>query len=92
MSELMVFTFESEEGAGAFENDLISAQNAGDIKLGDAALFVRQLNSGPVFSHAVDLVGRASIGGISGVHPCLDFLDLLVGNVHWQPHGRAAAG
>jgi uncharacterized membrane protein len=64
MSELMAFTFDTEEGAKEFETDLISAQKAGDIKVGDAALVVRQADGRPVFSHTVDLVGRGSMGGI----------------------------
>jgi len=61
MSELMAFIYESETGAKDLEADLVKAQN---VKIGDAALVVRQEDGRPQFSHAVDLVGRGSMGGI----------------------------
>lgn len=61
MSELMAFIYESETGAKDLEADLIKAEN---VKVSDAALVVRQADGRPVFSHAVDLVGRGSMGGI----------------------------
>ena len=64
MSDLIAFVFESEDGAKALEAELISAQQSQDIEVGDAALVVRQADGRPVFSHAVDLVGRGSMGGI----------------------------
>jgi uncharacterized membrane protein len=64
MSKLVAFIFESEDGARALEIDLISAQNSGKFKVGDAALVIRQADGRPVFNHAVDLVGRGSMGGI----------------------------
>ena len=64
MSELMAFIYESETGAKDLEVNLIEAQNAQNVQVGDAALVVRQADGRPVFSHAVDLVGRGSMGGI----------------------------
>ena len=64
MSDLIAFVFESEDGAKALEAELISAQQSQDIEVGDAALIVRQADGRPVFNHAVDLVGRGSMGGI----------------------------
>jgi len=61
MSELMAFIYESETGAKDLEEDLVKEENA---KVGDAALVVRHADGRPVFSHAVDLVGRGSMGGI----------------------------
>ncbi len=61
MSELMAFIYERETGAKDLEADLVKAQN---VKVGDAALVVRQEDGRPQFSHAVDLVGRGSMGGI----------------------------
>jgi uncharacterized membrane protein len=64
MSEVIAFVFESEDGAKALEAELIFAQQSQDIEVGDAALVVRQADGRPGFSHAVDLVGRGSMGGI----------------------------
>jgi len=61
MSELMAFIYESETGAKDLEADLVKAEN---VKVDDAALVVRHADGRPVFSHAVDLVGRGSMGGI----------------------------
>ena len=61
MSELMAFIYESETGAKDLEEDLVKEENA---KVGDAALVVRHADGRPVFSHAVDLVDRGSMGGI----------------------------
>ena len=64
MSELMAFIYESETGAKDLELNLIEVQNAQNVKVGDAALVVRQADGRPQFNHAVDLVGRGSMGGI----------------------------
>ena len=64
MSELIAFTFESENGAKALEADLIAAQESQGLRVGDAALVVRMADGRPEFSHAVNLVGRGSMGGI----------------------------
>ena len=64
MSELNAFTLESEEGARALESDLKTAQEAQELKVGDAALVVRMANGKPEFSHAVNLVDRVSMAGI----------------------------
>lgn len=64
MSELIAFIYESETGAKSLEADLLEARNAKDVKVDDAALVVRQSDGRPVFSHAADLVGRGSMGGI----------------------------
>jgi uncharacterized membrane protein len=75
MSELRAFTFESEEGARALESDLIAAQEARELKVGDAALVVRMADGRPEFSYAVNLVGRGSMGGI--------FRGFILGLVFW---------
>jgi uncharacterized membrane protein len=64
MSEFIAFVFDSENGAKALETDLVSAKESQGIKVGDAALVVRQADGRPVFSHAVNLVGRGSMGGM----------------------------
>ena len=64
MSELIAFAFESEDGAKALEADLIAAQESRDLRVGDAALVVRMADGRPEFSHAVNLVGHGSMGGI----------------------------
>lgn len=64
MSELNAFTLESEEGARALESDLKTAQEAQELKVGDAALVVRMADGKPEFSHTVNLVDRVSMAGI----------------------------
>ena len=64
MSELIAFIYESETGAKALETELIAAQKMQDFQVSDAALVVRLEDDRPVFSHAADLVGRGSMGGI----------------------------
>ena len=61
MSELIAFTFESEEGARALESDLKAAQESQELMVGDAALVVRMAAQ---LVGAVNLVGRGSMGGI----------------------------
>ena len=64
MSELIALIFEGEENSRRLESDLIAAQESQKIKIADAALVVRRTDGRPMFSHAVDLVGRGSMGGI----------------------------
>jgi len=64
MSELIAFIYENETGAKALETELIAAQKMQDFQVSDAALVVRLEDGRPVFSHAADLVGRGSMGGI----------------------------
>jgi len=64
MSELMVFAFDYEGGAKEFEGGLVSAQSNQELRVGDAALIVRREDGRPVLNHAINLVGRGSLGGI----------------------------
>ena len=64
MSELIAFIYENETGAKSLEVDLLEAQTSGDLSVNDAALVVRQEDGRPVLSHAVNLVGRGTMGGI----------------------------
>ena len=64
MSELIVFAFENETGAKGIETGLIAAQSDQELRVNDAALVVRFEDGRPVLNHAVNLVGRGSLGGI----------------------------
>lgn len=64
MSELIAIIYMSETGAKALETELIAAQKMQGFQVSDAALVVRLEDGRPVFSHAADLVGRGSMGGI----------------------------
>jgi uncharacterized membrane protein len=64
MSELIVFIYENETGAKTLEAQLVAAQANRDLSVSDAALVLRKEDGRPVLSHAVDLVGRGSMGGI----------------------------
>ena len=64
MSELIVFIYENETGAKTLEGKLVEAQANQDLSVSDAALILRQLDGRPVLSHAANLVGRGSMGGI----------------------------
>ena len=64
MSELIVFAFENETGAKELETGLVTAQADQGLRVNDAALVVRLEDGRPVLNHAVNLVGRGSLGGI----------------------------
>ena len=64
MSELIVFVFKNETGAKELETGLVAAQADQELRVNDAALVVRLEDGRPVLNHAVDLVGRGSLGGI----------------------------
>jgi uncharacterized membrane protein len=64
MSELIAFIYDSETGAKELEANLAAAKDTDGVYVGDAALVVRQVDGRPAFSHAADLVGRGSMGGI----------------------------
>jgi uncharacterized membrane protein len=64
MSELIAFTFESETGAKELEKGLVTAQADQGLRVDDAALVMRLEDGRPVLNHAVNLVGRGSLGGI----------------------------
>jgi uncharacterized membrane protein len=64
MSELIVFAFENETGAKELETGLVAAQAEQGLRVNDATLVVRLEDGRPVLNHAVNLVGRGSLGGI----------------------------
>ena len=64
MSDLIAFIFENESGAKLLESELLEAQRSEKLGVSDAALVVRQEDGRPVLSHAANLVGRGSMGGI----------------------------
>lgn len=64
MSELIVFAFENEAGAKELETGLVTAQADQGLRVSDAALVVRHEDGRPVLNHAINLVGRGSLGGI----------------------------
>ncbi|UCF28439.1 MAG: DUF1269 domain-containing protein [Chloroflexota bacterium] len=64
MSELIAFIYDNEHGAKSFEGDLIAAQKDRGLNVGDAAVILRRDDGRPMLSHAVELVGRGSMGGM----------------------------
>ena len=64
MSELIAFVYDNEVGAKSLEAELLDAQSEQKIMVGDAALILRQQDGRAVLSHAVNLVGRGSMGGM----------------------------
>jgi uncharacterized membrane protein len=64
MSQLLVFIYQNETGAKELEAQLIEAQADQNYRINDAALIRRREDGRPVLSHAADLVGRGSMGGI----------------------------
>ena len=64
MSELIAFVYDTEAGAKSFEAELLAAQTDQKLSVSDAALVLRQHDGRPMFSHADNLVGRGSMGGI----------------------------
>ena len=64
MSELIVFSFENPTGAKELETELVAAQDAQKIEVGDAAMVVRAADGRAALNHATKLVGRGSLGGI----------------------------
>jgi uncharacterized membrane protein len=64
MSELVAFIYDNESGAKSLEGDLIDAQSDQSLSVGDAALILRQQDGRPMLSHAVNLVGRGTLGGM----------------------------
>ncbi|MBE9474379.1 MAG: hypothetical protein IMY85_05770 [Chloroflexi bacterium] len=66
MSELIVIIYENKTGAKTLEAQLVEAQENQNLSVSDTALILRQDDGRPVLSHAVDLVGRGSMGSF----PC----------------------
>jgi uncharacterized membrane protein len=64
MSELIAFVYDNENGAKSLEGDLLAAQTDQNLRVSDAALILRRQDGRPMLSHAVDLVGRGSMGGM----------------------------
>jgi uncharacterized membrane protein len=64
MSELIAFIYDNEGGAKSLEDELLAAQNDQKLSVGDVALVLRRDDGRPMFSHADNLVGRGSMGGI----------------------------
>jgi uncharacterized membrane protein len=64
MSELIAFVYDNEGGAKSLEAELLDAQSEQKINVGDAALILRQQDGRAVLSHATNLVGRGSMGGM----------------------------
>ncbi len=78
MSELIAFIYENETGAKALEAQLVEAQANQELSVNDAALVSRQADGRPVLSHAANLVGRGTMGGIFW-----GFILALVFWTHW---------
>lgn len=84
MSELIAFIYENETGAKSLEEKLLEAQSNGDLSVSDAALVVRQDDGRAVLSHAANLVGRGTMGGI--------FWGFILALVFWTKCWGLSAG
>jgi uncharacterized membrane protein len=64
MSQLITFIYANESGAKLLEEQLVEAQANQNLTVSDAALILRKEDGRPVLSHAVNLVGRGTMGGM----------------------------
>ena len=84
MSNLIVVTFDSENGAGDYLTKLSELQRGELIKLDDAATLVRNQDGKLKIKQAQSLVGAGALGGA--------FWGMLIGMLFWAPFLGAAVG
>lgn len=84
MSELFVFAFDTETGAGEMRDALVSLQKEHLITLEDAAVVVRKPDGKAKVKQAVSLVGAGAMGGA--------FWGMLIGLLFWAPWLGLAIG
>ena len=84
MSDLIVFAFDNETGAGEMASAVQSLQTRELIKLEDAATVVRKGDGKPKVKQAQSLVGAGALGGA--------FWGLLIGLLFFAPWLGLAAG
>ena len=84
MSDLVVFTFKTEDGAVQMRDKLISLQKQQIITLEDAAVVVRRQDGKVKVKQATSLAGAGALGGA--------FWGMLIGLLFWMPWLGAAIG
>lgn len=84
MSELIVLSFDSEQGAIAARDRLLQMQKQELITLADAAVVVRKPDGKPKVKQLHSLVGAGALGGA--------FWGMLIGLLFFAPWAGAAVG
>jgi len=84
MSELVVFTFDTETGAKEMEDALLQLQKMQLIQLEDAAYVVRRQDGKAKVKQANNLVGAGALGGA--------FWGMLIGLLFFAPWLGLAVG
>jgi uncharacterized membrane protein len=84
MSELVVFAFQNETGAGEMRDALVRLQKEYLVTLEDAAVAVRKQDGKVKVKQAQNLVGAGALGGA--------FWGMFVGLLFWMPWLGLAIG
>lgn len=84
MSELIVFAFQDESGAGKMSAELENLQKAQLINLSDAATVIRKPDGQVKVKQANNLVGAGALGGA--------FWGMLIGLLFFMPWMGLAVG
>lgn len=84
MSELVVFAFQNETGAGEMRDALVRLQKEYLVTLEDAAVAVRKQDGKVKVKQAQNLVGDGALGGA--------FWGMFVGLLFWMPWLGLAIG
>ena len=77
MAEMIVFAFETEDGAIAMRDKLISLQKQQLIELEDAAVVIRPMEGKPKVKQVASLTGAGALGGA--------FWGMLIGLLFFAP-------
>ena len=84
MADLIVFAFETEDGAGEMRDKLISLQKQQLIELEDAAVVIRKQDGKVKVKQVASLAGAGALGGA--------FWGMLIGLLFWAPWLGLAIG
>jgi uncharacterized membrane protein len=84
MADLIVFAFETEDGAGQMRDKLISLQKQQLIELEDAAVVIRKQDGKVKVKQVASLAGAGALGGA--------FWGMLIGLLFWAPWLGLAIG
>ena len=84
MSDLMVFAFETEDGAGQMRDELIKLQKQQLIELEDAAVVIRKQDGKVKVKQVASLAGAGALGGA--------FWGMLIGLLFFAPWLGLAIG
>ena len=84
MAEMIVFAFETEDGAIAMRDKLISLQKQQLIELEDAAVVIRPMEGKPKVKQVASLTGAGALGGA--------FWGMLIGLLFFAPWLGLAIG